>query len=48
LIGRLAFEMSVSPATKRFIPPPVPDRPTVTLTCGATLENSSATASAMG
>ena len=47
-MGREASEMSVSPAQKRLKPPPVPETPTCTRTFGATLRNSSATASEMG
>jgi hypothetical protein len=48
LIGREASEMSVSPAQNFLKPPPVPEMPTVTCTFGATLRNSSATASVIG
>ena len=48
VIGRDASEIAVSPAQNRLKPPPVPEIPTVTLTFGATLENSSLTASVIG
>src|SRR5687767_5046389 len=48
-MGRLAFEMSVSPRTNFLKPPPVPDDPTVTLIFPPVdFWNSSATASATG
>jgi hypothetical protein len=34
LIGRDAFASSISPAQKRWKPPPVPEVPTVTATSG--------------
>ena len=48
VIGREASEIAVSPAQNLLNQPPVPEIPTVTLTFGATLANSSATASVIG
>ena len=44
LIGREAFERSVSPRQKRSKPPPVPETPTVTWTSGCWAWNFSAAA----
>ena len=44
LIGREAFERSVSPRQKRSKPPPVPETPTVTWTPGSASWNASAAA----
>ena len=48
LIGREASDISVSPILNLLNPPPVPETPTLTLTSGYTLLNSSATASEIG
>ncbi|MCY1551259.1 hypothetical protein D9M68_875760 [compost metagenome] len=40
--------MSISPRENFFMPPPVPDTPTVTFTSGASARYSSATASVTG
>ena len=48
LIGRDASQISISPTTNFFKPPPVPERPTVTRTLGCSVLKSSATASVIG
>ena len=48
LIGRDAFDMSVSPVVNRLKPPPVPDTATFTCTPGWPFRNSSATACVTG
>ena len=48
MIGRDAFEMSVSLRQNFWKPPPVPDEPTVTRVPAFAFWNSSATASVIG